>query len=225
MNIRPRFYPSLTGGKKGHLCAAWAFVLLVTMLNPGSSQAEGSLEFAPAVGMFLIAAPKMRDPRFQQSVILLVEHSEEGSLGFIVNRRTEMTVADAFPELDLDDLAHSLYFGGPVQPSRIMYVYSDSDLSAEQKVMRGVYWGADYEDLKDILRKKDENALRIFFGYSGWGPGQLEFELSLDDWQLLPASTDHIFSPDSENLWRILNRKKPGVITEIFPTILIQPYM
>lgn len=225
--MRIRFYPSLISDNYRYnpLSAAWLFVLLVAVLTSGPSQAQGGLEFTPAVGMFLVAAPKMRDPRFQQTVILLVEHSEEGSLGFIINKKTEMTVADALPDLNLDSLAHSLYFGGPVQPSRIMYVYSDPDRSNQQKVIRGVYWGADYEDLKEILRKKDENALRIFFGYSGWGPGQLEFELSLDDWQLLPASTDHIFSPDTENLWRLLNRRKPGIVTEIFPTILMQPYM
>ena len=200
--------------------------MLVTMVvqsNP--TKAEESTALTPAPGMFLVATPKMRDPRFKQSVILLVEHSSEGSLGFIVNRRTDMTVIDAFPELEKQmGLDHALYFGGPVQPSRIMFVYSDSNHITEHKVLNGVYWGSSYDNLKEILNRKGEDALRIFFGYAGWGPGQLEFELSLGDWQVLPASADHIFSEDSKQLWHLLNRKKTGVITQR-PDISLNPVL
>lgn len=175
--------------------------------------------------MFLIAAPKMRDPRFQQTVILLVEHSKDGARGLIINKKTRITVAEAFPELELENLTHDLYFGGPVQPSRIMYVYSDADKSAEHRIISGVYWGSDHEELKDFLDNKNEDSLRVFFGYSGWGPGQLEFELSLDDWQLIPAGMDHIFSKDTDNLWRLLNRKKPGVITINVPAHSARPFL
>lgn len=217
MSACPKFYPSLNND---NLKNTGPFILLSTVLlvfllaksNP--VLAEQDVASSPAPGMFLVAAPKMRDPRFKQSVILLVEHSAEGSLGFIVNRRTDMTVSDAFPELDQHaELEHALYFGGPVQPSRITYVYSDADQIPEQKIINGVYWGTSYESLKDILNRKDRDTLRIFFGYAGWGPGQLEFELSLGDWQLFPASTDHIFSKNSKHLWHLLNRKRTGVIT------------
>lgn len=181
---------------------------------PDSSKAVDAMEFVPAPGMFLVAAPEMRDPRFQQSVVLLVEHSAQGALGFIINKKTEITVTEALPELDIQGLAHALYFGGPVQPAQIMYVYSDSEKSAGQRVISGVYWGSDYEILKDFLQNRDQSTLRVFFGYAGWGPGQLEFEVSLDDWQVIPAQPEYIFSEDSENLWRLLNRKKPGVVTE-----------
>lgn len=226
MSVRPRFYPTFISGHcQKTVPALIATVLVLTMVKPALSQAEGDAELAPTAGMFLVAAPKMRDPRFRQTVILLAEHSAEGSLGFIINKRTKMTIADVLPELELDVLTHALYFGGPVQPSRIMYVYSDSDHPGEQGLIRGVYWGADYDDLKGILSRKDENALRVFFGYAGWGPGQLEFEISLHDWQLIPASADHIFSQDSENLWYLLNREKPGVITKRFSVDTLNPYM
>ena len=198
---------------------------LATATIPVCSHATDKAKLLPATGMLLVAAPKMRDPRFQQSVILLVEHSADGALGFIINKKTQVTVAEALPELNLQGLTHTLYFGGPVQPARIMYVYSDSDESAAQQVIRDVYWGSDYEHLKSFLRSKDERTLRVFFGYAGWGPGQLEFELSLDDWQVTPASIEHIFSSDSENLWRLLNRKNPGVITNILPATEVLPYM
>ena len=217
MSASPKFYSSFYAGDRK---VTGLIVLLTILLVGGVTKsstvvADQNVASSPAPGMFLVAAPKMRDPRFKQTVILLVEHSAEGSLGFIVNKRTDMTVADAFPELDEPkELEHALYFGGPVQPSRIMYVYSDTGELTEQKVISGVYWGANYEDLKDILNRKNADTLRIFFGYAGWGPGQLEFELSLGDWQLLPASPDHIFSKDSKQLWHLLNRKKPGVIAQ-----------
>ena len=217
MSACPKFYSSLDVStfKNRGLAVLLTILLVGASVRSSPIAAEQDVVSTPAPGMFLVASPKMRDPRFKQTVILLVEHSAEGSLGFIVNRRTDMTVADAFPELDQHrQLEHALYFGGPVQPSRIMYVYSDTDQITEQKVISGVYWGANYEDLKGILNEKNEDTLRIFFGYAGWGPGQLEFELSLGDWQLLPASSDHIFSKDSKHLWHLLNRKKDGVIAQ-----------
>ncbi len=136
-----------------------------------------------------------------------------------------MTVTDAFPELEQQmELEHALYFGGPVQPSRIMFVYSEPNQIAEHKVINGVYWGTNYDNLKEILNRKGEDALRIFFGYAGWGPGQLEFELSLGDWQVFPASADHIFSEDSKRLWHLLNQKKSGVITQR-SYIRLSPYL
>lgn len=228
MNACLKFYLSFNGGgpRGGYLSVLltiFIFTMMLVQSNP--SAAEETVTLRPAPGMFLVASPKMRDPRFKQSVILLVEHSSEGSLGFIVNRRTDMTVIDAFPELEQQmELEHALYFGGPVQPSRIMFVYSDSGHITEHKVINGVYWGSNYDNLKEILNRKGEDALRIFFGYAGWGPGQLEFELSLGDWQVLPASVDHIFSTDSKQLWYLLNRKKSGVITRR-PNIRLNPVL
>lgn len=218
MNARLKFYLSFNDGslKRNGLFILLAIFLLASgLVHSYPVVAEQDTASRPAPGMFLVAAPKMRDPRFKQSVILLVEHSSEGSLGFIVNRRTDMTVTDAFPDLDQQmELRHALYFGGPVQPSRIMFVYSDTDQIEDQKVINGVYWGTSFDNLKDILNRKGEDSLRIFFGYAGWGPGQLEFELSLGDWQVFPASSDYIFSKDTEHLWHLLNRKKTGVITQ-----------
>ena len=228
MNACLKFYLSFNNGslkRSGLIVLLAIFLVAAVLVQSNPAAAEQDTVARPAPGMFLVAAPKMRDPRFKQSVILLVEHSSEGSLGFIVNRRTDMTVTDAFPELDQQmELKHTLYFGGPVQPSRIMFVYSDTDQIEDQKVINGVYWGTSFDNLKDILNRKGEDALRIFFGYAGWGPGQLEFELSLGDWQVFPASSDYIFSKDTKHLWHLLNRKKTGVITRRLDTQL-RPYL
>ena len=164
--------------------------------------------------MFLVATPEMRDPRFSRTVILLVQHSAEGSMGLIINKKSDVAVTYALPELEsTGDSNHVLYFGGPVQPARIMYVYTGEPGEPDQKILDNVYWGASYQRLQDLANNLDRDSLRVFFGYAGWGPGQLEFELSLNNWQLKPASPDHVFSSDTKNMWRLLNGAGAGVIT------------
>ena len=178
-----------------------------------------------AAGMFLVAAPEMRDPRFSRTVILLVQHSAEGSMGLIINKRSDVAVTYALPELEsTGDSNHVLYFGGPVQPARIMYVYTGEPGEPDQKILENVHWGASYQRLQDLANNLDRGSLRIFFGYAGWGPGQLEFELSLNDWQLEPASPDHVFSSDTKNMWRLLNGAGAGVITRSLDSGT-QPYL
>ena len=196
------------------LLVVLAIATFMVTLTPARAQNDHE----PGIGMLLIAAPKMRDPRFQQTVVLLAEHSREGTLGMILNRKTDLSVGTALPELEqLARAGHVMFFGGPVQPERVMYVYTDNETGADDKIMDGIYWGAGYDRLKRLVAAKDPDSLRIFFGYAGWGPGQLEFELSLDDWNLLPASPDHIFTEETERLWDLLNQKKPGVVVRYTP--------
>jgi len=177
-------------------------------------------------GSFLVAAPEMRDPRFSRTVILIVHHSAEGSMGLIVNKRSNIPVTDALPELETaEDNRHVLYFGGPVQPAKITYAYTGGRSgAADLEVLDNVYLGTSYSQLQDLIKSRGKNSLRVYFGYAGWGPGQLEFELSLSDWQLTPASAENVFNDDTENLWRSLNRENSGVMTR-YPGPGIQPYL
>lgn len=202
--------------------ATIGFLLLLTVPVQASADHE---TLSPQAGMFLVAAPGMRDPRFRRTVVLLVEHSSDGALGLIINRKTDLPVADAFPEFEQQqDTRHVLFFGGPVEPATVMYLVSDGAKEAGKEVIAGVRRGVDYDNLGLLLRSRNEDSLRIFFGYSGWGPGQLEFELSLDDWQLVPARREHIFSPDSQHLWHLLNRQTPGVIARARATRVISSH-
>ncbi len=168
----------------------------------------------PEAGLFLVAAPGMRDPRFSRSVVLLVQHSAEGAMGLIVNRRSKVPVSLALSELDPETAGkHDLYFGGPVEPGRVMYVHKGEMVAPDIGIIDQVNWGADYERLKKLVNVHHPDSLRIFFGYAGWGPGQLEFELSLGDWQLVPARAEHIFSEHPADLWKLLNNFKRGLIT------------
>lgn len=160
-----------------------------------------------AAGMFLVATPGMSDPRFSRSVILLVQHSTEGAMGLIVNRRSEVPVSKALSEIEPKTASrHNLYFGGPVEPGRVMYVHAGSNVAPDIGIIDDVNWGADYDRLKQLVTGLEPDSLRVFFGYAGWGPGQLERELSRDGWRLVPARAEHVYSDDPGGLWNSLNK-------------------
>ena len=156
----------------------------------------------PKKGRILISDPFLPDPYFKRSVVLLVEHNDEGSLGFILNKTLEITLADT--ELKIDGANHKMYFGGPVQSTDLFYVHSRKDLTGSTKVTNGLYWGGDFSEIEGLIRddliKEDE--IRFFVGYSGWEAEQLVNEIADDSW--LVAEIDHsmLFDGDIGNLWK-----------------------
>lgn len=193
-----------------------SLVIIVTALLapvPGA-QPFGQARSQPAAGMFLVADPGMKDPRFARSVVFLVEHSADGAMGLIVNRRSEVPVSEALSGFDPHATdPHKLYFGGPVEPGRIMYMHEGRTESPDVSIIENVSFGADYERLSKLVRTLGPASLRVYFGYAGWGAGQLEFELWRGDWQVLPARAGQIFSDDPGGLWKSLNRSGRGLIT------------
>ena len=161
-------------------------------------------------GQLLIAGPSLLDPNFWRTVVLVVEHSEEGALGLVLNRPSETTVGDASEELgelvDADDL---LLIGGPVQPSAVIVLAQfedpgDAALTAFDDV--GVVGtGSSPEELAAGVR-----TARAFVGHAGWGAGQLDSELERDDWILEPARTDDAFSAQPRELWSTVLTRKGG---------------
>jgi putative transcriptional regulator len=162
----------------------------------------------PARGQLLIAGPALADPNFWRTVVLIVEHSDEGAFGLVLNRPSETSVGDAVPELDeLVDPEEPLFIGGPVQPSSVVVLgqfedAADAALIAFDDV--GVLGtGSSPQELSAGLR-----AGRAFVGHAGWGAGQLESELERGDWILEAARLEDAFSPNPRELWsRVLTRK------------------
>lgn len=159
-------------------------------------------------GNLLIAGPALLDPNFWRTVVLVVEHSEEGAFGLVLNRPSETTVGDAIPEIvELVDGDETLFIGGPVQPQSVIVLGhfedpGDAALLAFDDV--GVLAaGPSPEELSAGLRTG-----RAFVGHAGWGPGQLESELERGDWIIEPAVLEDPFWPEPESLWsRVLARK------------------
>ena len=168
------------------------------------------------VGKVLLSEPFMYDPHFKRSAVLLCEHSEEGSIGFIMNKPMNIRIDDlieGFPEFDAD-----VYFGGPVQTDTIHYIHNVGNLLEDSlKVTDGVYWGGDFDKLKFLINSnlvlpKD---IRFFVGYSGWSEGQLVDELSYGSWVTAEMDANYLFKSRPNKLWSIVMHNKGNAYTVI----------
>ncbi len=155
-------------------------------------------------GVFLIATPSLRDPNFRQTVVLLCEHGPEGALGVVVNRPTEMNIAEVLPQVPvLEGQGHRVYAGGPVQKNSLLVLYRlNEEIEDAHPVLDGVYLGGSMETLERILELPSEHeSFRAYMGYSGWGPGQLETEMESGSWLTMPARSQLVFDEDATQLW------------------------
>jgi putative transcriptional regulator len=149
------------------------------------------------------------DPNFWRTVVLIVEHSDEGALGLVLNRPSETTVGEAVSELEeLLDLEEPLYVGGPVQPSALI-VLAEFDRPAEAALIAfedvGVLANSAQEDPSLSVRRG-----RAFVGHAGWGPGQLDDEVERGDWIIEPAVRDDAFNGTPLELWSSVLTRKGG---------------
>jgi putative transcriptional regulator len=166
---------------------------------------------APEAGMLLIARPELPDPRFREAVILLVQHGPAGSAGLVLNRPSRLPLAEVLPQLPaLAGPEGALSYGGPVAPRAFMVLLqvSGEPPDPSQKVLGNVYLTGP-EQLLAWIEKHSQTSCRVFTGYSGWSPGQLEREMIRGDWQVLPAVEPMLFSPDVAGLWHELVKRDP----------------
>ncbi len=150
--------------------------------------------------LLLLAMPQVHDPCFHQSVVLLVRHEQEGSLGFIVNRPTELKIGEILEDLELEwvgDENSPAYFGGPVNPELGTLVYLERELEDSEMPVQPQTIG----DL-DELSQLPPGSCRLFLGYAGWGEGQLEQELLRNDWLIAPVQRKLIFTDSPDSVWR-----------------------
>jgi len=176
-------------------------------------------------GAMLLASPSMADPNFRKGVVLLCEHSEEGSFGLILNRPLEVEGSPL--EDELEGYANGLSFGGPVQPNTLHFIHQlFDDLPDAEPIAKGIYWGGDFERLKEIASDGDvANAkLRFFLGYTGWGAGQLEFEVTQNDWIVVESDEAFVFQQDPRKLWTSIMKKLGGDF-ELFANYPLDPRM
>jgi putative transcriptional regulator len=163
-----------------------------------------------ARGQLLIAGPGLLDPNFWRTVVLVVEHSEEGAFGLVLNRPSETSVGEAVQQLEeLLDASEPLFIGGPVQPSSVIVLGHFEDPSDAALVAFGdvgvLGAGASLEEHSAGLRSG-----RAFVGHAGWGAGQLDSELDRGDWILEPARLGDAFSADPRELWSSVLTRKGG---------------
>ncbi len=157
----------------------------------------------PKSGSILLAEPFLGDPNFDRSVVFLTEHNDEGTVGYVLNRPLDLKIqalVSDFPDFDTP-----VFSGGPVEQENLYFLHSRPDIFDQCiKITETVYWGGDFELLKESLKlgRIAPNEIRFFLGYSGWGSDQLYSELAEKSWTVLPPDTLDIFNTKSEELWR-----------------------
>ncbi|GGE22727.1 putative transcriptional regulator [Gemmobacter megaterium] len=159
-------------------------------------------------GKFLIAMPAMGDPRFERSVVLICSHTEEGSMGLIVNK--PMPDLNFSRLLDQIGIAHGdavpsvpIQYGGPVEPGRGFVLHGDSWISATgtMQLADGMAMTATQDVLEALATGVGPARAFLALGYAGWGPGQLESEILRNDWLTADAAPDLIFDADQAGKW------------------------
>jgi putative transcriptional regulator len=156
----------------------------------------------PAAGKLLIAEPFLVDPNFARTVILVTEHGEEGTVGFILNRSTQLTLGDLIPELYTPELA--IYQGGPVQLDTLHMIHRTPDVLGGNKIANGMYWGGSYETFQTLMEEHtyDTMNMKMYVGYSGWGAGQLDKEMDEGSWIVADANEKLLFDVRPEQMWK-----------------------
>ena len=159
-------------------------------------------------GKLLVSSPSLIDPNFRKTVVLVAHHDEEGAMGLVLSRPSDIAAVEAVPSLDLLPGAQDpVFVGGPVQPEAFMVLAEFDDVGdAAAPIMDGLgFMPANAEPDELSIRR-----MRLFAGYSGWGVGQLEAELDEASWIVVDAETDDAFADDPDELWRTVLHRKGG---------------
>jgi putative transcriptional regulator len=158
----------------------------------------------PKKGKLLIAEPTLTgDVSFNRSVVLLAEHNEEGSVGFILNKPLEYTINDLVTEIEIP---LQVYNGGPVEQDNLYFIHKVPHLIDNSiEISHGIYWGGDFDKIIDLVNQKmiSEDDIRFFLGYSGWASLQLDEELSSKSWIIVKNKYESdIIKKSSDAFWK-----------------------
>ena len=156
----------------------------------------------PEKGRLLISEPFLPDPNFERTVVLLCEHNEEGSFGFVMNKPSILKLNEVVEDMRFSDI---VFVGGPVQQDTLHFIHRNTELENAVQIRDDIYWGGDFESLVTQIdtAKLKSSDIRFYLGYSGWGPGQLESELQEDSWIVCDFVTDELlFDTEPKDIWK-----------------------
>lgn len=194
------------------MAAAMAAVLLA------GAVAVHAAQLPPAQGRLLIAARNLGDPNFSQTVVLLLEYSEAGALGVIVNRPVGISPAALLPEVSgLSAYDGSVFMGGPVAvQSLLLVVRGCASIAEAVPVFEDVCYGG-AELLERVAPGAKQATVRMYAGYAGWAPGQLDREIARGDWHVTHARVEDVFSSEPLALWEKLLPPPQPIETRVMP--------
>ncbi len=178
---------------------------------------------SPSPGKLLLSEPFLNDYYFKRSVVLLIDHNDDGSFGVVLNKPIDAKLSDiisGFPAYDTE-----IYLGGPVGTDSLFFIHTLGDqIDGSLKIMDGLYWGGDIENVKEMiaLNKINSGQIRFYMGYSGWSSKQLEGELNVNSWVVTKTNPAEILYTDPAKMWSKLI-KDLGKEYSLWPNFPVDP--
>jgi putative transcriptional regulator len=182
--------------QKIHDNALWSLLIRLTSTIPSDKRL--------AKGKFLVAARKLKDPNFSQSVVLLLDYDQNGAMGLIINQPTDMKLSMVFTDKkELQKRSDTIFLGGPVMRNQLtMLVRTGVQPEGSLRVFENVYVASQLELIEQIIKNEEKgDRFRVYAGYAGWAPGQLDQEAKRGDWHILPADADTVFNNAPFEIW------------------------
>jgi putative transcriptional regulator len=180
--------------------AQWLVLLLASIAISYSASAQSLSR-----GSLLLSTESLTGTMFERTVMLIVHHDDDGTIGIMINRPTSLQPADVFPDTaGAGSYEGVLYFGGPLAPARPFMLSRGSESIQESgiRITDGVYLSGDLSVLNLLSDdQRAESFARIYAGSAQWGPGQLRSEIDAGAWEMTLGNASQIFSNDAENLW------------------------
>lgn len=161
----------------------------------------------PGKGKILISEPFLPDTFFNRSIVYLTDHSPQGSVGFILNKKLDLNISSAVT--GFEGWNENINMGGPVASDTLHYLHSLGDLIPNSVFIEdNIYWGGDIDAIRNLILadKINPSQIRFFLGYSGWSAGQLERELREDSWIIARVKSDIVMNNRGDHTWKRILR-------------------
>ena len=157
----------------------------------------------PEKGKILISEPFLPDTFFNRSIVYLTEHTDQGSVGFILNKKLDLKICDAIE--GFEDWEETLNMGGPVAPDTLHYLHNLGKIIPKSiQIDKNIFWGGEIDVIRELIKmgKISDSQIRFFLGYSGWSAGQLERELKDNSWVIASLKSDMIMNNRGDDTWK-----------------------
>lgn len=162
----------------------------------------------------MLSEPYLADPNFERTTVLLTEHNDNGTVGFILNKPSDSRVGEIME--DLKGLDSRIFIGGPVEQDTLHYIHRIATLDDAIEIQPGLFWGGNFDQLISMVDTHQVliTDIKFFLGYSGWSPGQLDEELKIESWIVSDLTTEQlVFETDPEQMWKQAMRDLGGRFT------------
>ena len=165
-------------------------------------------------GKFLVASKELRDPHFFETVVLLLEYDSKGAMGLVINRPTTVKLSKVLPDIEgLQKRSDTIYLGGPVAKNQLMLlIRTSTPPEGSRLVFKDIYLSSSQEIIEKMVDNPDTpERFRVYAGYAGWAPGQLDHEVSRGGWHILQADQESVFDKTPSEIWPELIRRSSAL--------------